>query len=86
MMDKARRFAMDAEKASTTATTAADYAGPERKRCARCGNPFGLIRRRRGGKQFCSIVCMEKGGGGSGKSAKSAQRWYEVFRRREKAQ
>jgi hypothetical protein len=77
---------MDAETASTTSTTAAGYTDRERKRCACCGNPFGLIRRRRGGKQFCSIVCMEKVGGGGVKSAKTAQRWYEFFRRREQAQ
>ena len=29
-----------------------------RKRCAHCQGPFGLIRRRRSGRQFCSIACM----------------------------
>lgn len=25
---------------------------------AQCGRPFGLIRRHRGGKQFCSVQCL----------------------------
>jgi hypothetical protein len=29
------------------------------KRCAHCGGPFGLVRRRRGGMQFCSAACMD---------------------------
>ena len=30
-----------------------------RSRCAHCNGPFGMIRRRRSGRQFCSVVCMD---------------------------
>jgi len=29
-----------------------------RRRCAQCGRPFGLTRRRRAGMQFCSAQCV----------------------------
>ncbi len=38
--------------------TAAELRDFRRKHCAQCGRPFGLTRRQRAGKQFCSAQCV----------------------------
>ena len=35
------------------------HATARRSRCAHCHGPFGMIRRRRSGRQFCSVACMD---------------------------
>jgi hypothetical protein len=62
-----------------SAGTAPDRFQRQPRRCANCGHPFGLVRRRRAGKQYCSVVCM-KTGAGTIKSVKAPVRWYQFLR------
>jgi hypothetical protein len=50
-----------------------------RKGCARCGNPFGLVRRRRHGRQFCSVACMDKGVDSVGMAGGVKTLWHAFF-------
>lgn len=54
----------------------------DRKRCAQCGKPFGLIRRRRAGKQFCSARCVDDHADGVRKAVEAKARWYEFLYQR----
>jgi hypothetical protein len=45
---------------SGEAPTQANLREFRRKHCAQCGRPFGLTRRRRAGKQFCSAQCVRE--------------------------
>jgi hypothetical protein len=52
-----------------------------RKRCAQCGRPFGLIRRQRGGRQFCSAQCLIEYTQGARAAPRS--HWYDfIYQRR----
>lgn len=53
-----------------------------RRRCNHCGGSFGLIRRRRGSKQFCSVQCMENYAVAVRKSVEARARWYEFLYQR----
>ena len=50
-----------------------------RRRCAHCGGPFGLTRRQRAGKQFCSAKCMAASGAGG--QAPAWPRWLALISR-----
>jgi len=50
-----------------------------RKRCDQCSGPFGLTRRRRAGKQFCSAKCMELHADGVRKAVEARARWLELL-------
>jgi len=52
-----------------------------RKRCAHCGGPFGLIRRRRGGRQFCCAFCVEAFDDAMRRSVKAKARWLDLVGR-----
>ena len=53
-----------------------------RKRCGQCGGPFGLMRRRRAGKQFCSQKCADLQADGVRKAIAVRARWYEFLYQR----
>jgi hypothetical protein len=52
-----------------------------RKRCAHCQGPFGLIRRRRSGRQFCSIACMDGYDDAQRRAVQAKARWLEFLER-----
>lgn len=52
-----------------------------RKRCAHCHGPFGLIRRRRSGRQFCSIACMDGHDDAQRRAVQAKARWLDVLDR-----
>jgi hypothetical protein len=52
------------------------------KRCAQCGGPFGLIRRRRAARQFCSLRCVDEYANGVRKAVEAKARWYEFLHQR----
>ena len=52
-----------------------------RKRCAHCQGPFGLIRRRRSGRQFCSIACMDRYDDAQRRAVQAKARWLDVLDR-----
>lgn len=52
------------------------------KRCAQCGRPFGLVRRHRAGKQFCSERCLEEYSNARRDGAEGTTRWFEFLHRR----
>jgi hypothetical protein len=47
-----------------------------RKCCVQCGGPFGLMRRRRAGKQFCSQKCADQHADGVRKAVAIRARLY----------
>jgi len=49
-----------------------------RNRCAQCGRPFGLTRRHRAGKQFCSTRCMTEYKG-SARRERARSNWFDFF-------
>ncbi len=53
-----------------------------RKRCAQCGKPFGLVRRRRAGKHYCSAVCMDKHAASIRDAIREKIRWYDFLTQR----
>jgi hypothetical protein len=63
----------DIALASSAAVCAQDG---RRKRCVQCGGPFGLMRRRRAGKQFCSQKCADQHADGVRKAVAIRARWY----------
>ncbi len=52
--------ARDRDEFFTNQPTVTNRYASIRKRCAQCGEPFGLIRRRRTGMQFCSLSCLNE--------------------------
>jgi hypothetical protein len=52
-----------------------------RKRCAHCHGPFGLIRRRRGGQQFCCSSCMDAYDDALRRSVQAKARWLDFLDR-----
>jgi len=46
-----------------------------RKRCAQCGRPFGLTRRRHAAQQFCSLRCVHDYVEGIRKAVTAKARW-----------
>ena len=56
-----------------------------RKRCARCGGPFGLIRRRRAGRQFCCSACMEAYDDALRRAVQAKARWLDIAGRARRA-
>lgn len=67
---------------STISPAVSDQQESRRKRCAQCGKPFGLIRRRRAGKQFCSARCAEQHADSVRKAVEARVRWYEFLYQR----
>jgi len=55
---------------------------PPRRRCAHCSGPFGLVRRRRAGRQFCSASCMDAFDDTLRRSVQARARWLEFLDRR----
>jgi ribosomal protein S14 len=54
----------------------------QRNRCAQCGRPFGLVRRRRAGQQFCSAACMTEQADSVRKAVRDKARWYAFLTQR----
>jgi hypothetical protein len=52
-----------------------------RRRCAQCHGPFGLIRRRRGGRQFCCSACMEAHDEAVRHAVQAKARWLDFIAR-----
>ena len=52
-----------------------------RSRCAHCDGPFGMIRRRRSGRQFCSVTCMECYDDALRETVRAKARWYGLVDR-----
>jgi len=52
-----------------------------RSRCAHCDGPFGMIRRRRSGRQFCSATCMERFDDAMREQVRAKARWYDLIDR-----
>jgi hypothetical protein len=52
-----------------------------RSRCAHCNGPFGMIRRRRSGRQFCSVPCMERYDDALRQTVRAKARWYDLIDR-----
>jgi ribosomal protein S14 len=67
---------------SSAAVPASNHSEPQRNRCAQCGRPFGLVRRRRAGQQFCSAACMDKQVESVRQAVQDKARWYEFLTRR----
>ena len=60
------------------------HAAPElreirRTVCAQCGGPFGLTRRHRAGKQFCSTRCMTEYKGSIRREPQTRSYWFDFF-------
>jgi hypothetical protein len=58
-----------------------DAAPDGRRRCAHCHGPFGLIRRRRGGRQFCRSACMEAHDEAVRRLVQAKARWLDFLDR-----
>lgn len=58
-----------------------DAAPAARRRCAHCHGPFGLIRRRRSGRQFCCSLCMEAYDEAVRRSVQAKARWLDFIER-----
>lgn len=74
-----------ARAADNDAAVAAPDGGrtdPRRKRCAQCGRPFGLVRRRRGGMQFCSSACLNEQAESARNAFRDKARWFEFLSQR----
>jgi hypothetical protein len=56
-----------------------------RNRCAHCGGPFGLIRRRRAGRQFCCAFCVEAYDDAMRRSVQAKARWLDLVDRARQA-
>jgi hypothetical protein len=52
------------------------------KRCAQCGRPFGLVRRRRAGKQFCSARCVDDHATAVRKAVEAWANWLDFLQQR----
>ena len=76
------RFALGENEFSAASTAAAEARAYRRQRCGQCGGPFGLIRRRRAGRQFCSAQCVESYADGVRKAVEARARWYEFLYQR----
>jgi hypothetical protein len=56
-------------------------AAARRSRCAHCNGPFGMIRRRRSGRQFCSVACMDGYDDALRQTVRAKARWYDLIDR-----
>jgi hypothetical protein len=63
-----------------TVSPSAD-ASAQRKRCAHCRGPFGLVRRRRAARQFCSAACMESYDEALRRTVQAKARWLNLLDR-----
>ena len=61
--------------------SASQEAAVPRRRCAHCDGPFGLVRRRRAGRQFCSVACMESYDERLRRAAQARGRWFDFLDR-----
>jgi hypothetical protein len=68
--------------ASSVSPALIDAQDGRRKRCVQCGGPFGLMRRRRAGKQFCSQKCADQHADGVRKAVAVRARWYAFLYQR----
>jgi hypothetical protein len=76
------QFALSENDYSSISSAAPDARGYRRKRCGQCGGPFGLMRRLRAGKQFCSQKCADQQADGVRKAIAMRARWYEFLYQR----
>jgi hypothetical protein len=76
------QFSLGENDYSPVPLAASDAREYRRKRCGQCGGPFGLMRRRRAGKQFCSQKCAEQHADGVCKAVAVRARWYEFLYQR----
>jgi len=52
-----------------------------RRRCVQCHGPFGLIRRRRNGRQFCCAPCVDAYDDAIRRSVQAKARWLDFIDR-----
>jgi hypothetical protein len=76
------RFSLGNSGIAPISPAAIDTQDRRRKRCVQCGGPFGLMRRRRAGKQFCSQKCADQHADGVRKAIAVRMRWYEFLYQR----
>jgi hypothetical protein len=76
------QFALSENDYSSISSAAPDARGYRRKRCGQCGGPFGLMRRLRAGKQFCSQKGADQQADGVRKAIAMRARWYEFLYQR----
>lgn len=76
------QFSLGESEFSSAPPAASDEKAYARKRCGQCGGPFGLMRRRRASKQFCSAKCAELNADGVRKAVEARTRWYAFLYQR----
>lgn len=76
------RPTLGAKPFSGATPTAAELRDYHRRHCAQCGGPFGLIRRQRAGKQFCSAQCVAEYSERARHEGKSRPHWYAFLYQR----
>lgn len=70
------RIALSRGRLRVSAPSAPSRIAAARNCCGQCGNPFGLVRRRRAGKQFCSAQCVEAYAEEARKATEASARWH----------
>jgi len=65
----------------TDAMAEFSHARARRSRCAHCNGPFGMIRRRRSGRPFCSVACMDGYDDALRETVRAKARWYDLIDR-----
>jgi hypothetical protein len=76
------QFSLGEGGIGSVSPAAIDAHDGRRKRCVQCGGPFGLMRRRRAGKQFCSQKCADQHADGVRKAVAVRARWYAFLYQR----
>ena len=79
--DPARPLA-GAQSFSGETPTASELRKFRRKHCAQCGRPFGLTRRQRAGRQFCSAQCVAEYIGSADDGGRTRSHWYDFLTQR----
>ena len=70
---------LGAELFSVETLTAGELREFRRTHCAQCDGPFGLIRRRHAGKQFCSAACVAEYTADMRDRARPRSHWYDFL-------
>ena len=79
--DQARSFP-GVDDFSETPQPSSDVQDRPSKRCAHCGGPFGLVRRRRAGKQFCSARCVDDHAAAVREAVRVRANWLDFLHQR----
>ena len=78
-MDEQTQALSTSDKDEHSSVAASKRPELQRNRCVQCGRPFGLVRRRRAGRQFCSAACMDEQIESARKAIQDKIRWYEFL-------